>query len=264
MAERTTPSLAFGDYVSPDPDNSVQVWLARRQVMEASQRVYPRFLKKLSTDVFPIYRRLAKAGKLAKGRINFEKALWGKSPWEALTEEGGIKAALLQWAGQFHAEASWVMVGALRTLWGWYRFPAWRDSLAWDRHHGRRDRPTIGKTFEFSHPGWEVQALPWPAYAQWVRNSFEKRLLEYEEETRELAESEGLVRARTKYSPDNFEWFVLYQFAGMSSTAIVDRYAEKDKFLEESTVLKGIRAAAKLIGWNQLHASRHTGNRKIR
>jgi hypothetical protein len=88
--------------------------------------------------------------------------------------------------------------------------------------------------------------------------------VEYEKETREFAESRGLVRAQRKYSPDNFEWFVLYQFAGMSSTAIADRYAEKDKFLEESTVLKGIKAAAKLIGWNQLRASPQTHSRKIR
>ena len=136
--------------------------------------------------------------------------------------------------------------------------------MAWDRHHGRRDRPTVGKTFEFSHPGWEVQALTWPAYSQWLRNSFEKRLVEYEKETRALAESRGLVRARRKYSPDNFEWFVLYQFAGMSSKTIADRYVEKDRAPEDSAVLKGIKAAAKLIGWNQLHASRRTGNRKIR
>jgi hypothetical protein len=225
MAQRTTPSLAFSEYVSTDSDNSVQVWRARLQVIEASKRVYPRFLKKLLTDVFPLYCRLAKAGKLGKWRINFEKALWGRFSWEALTEDGGLKTALLHWAAQFHAEAPWLLVGALRTMWGWYRVPAWRDSLAWDRHHGRRDRPTTGKTFEFSHPGWEVQALSWPAYCQDLRNSFEKRLLEYEKETRELAKSRGLVRARRKYSPDNFEWFVLYQFAGVSSTTIVARYA---------------------------------------
>jgi len=132
------------------------------------------------------------------------------------------------------------------------------------RHHGRRDRPTTGKTFEFSHPGWEVQALPWPAYGQCLRDSLEKRLVEYEEETRAFAESQGLIRVRRKYSPDNFEWFVLYQLAGMSSKTIADRYAEKDNFLEESTVLKGIKAAAKLIGWNQLRASPQTHSRKIR
>jgi len=57
---------------------------------------------------------------------------------------------------------------------------------------------------------------------------------------------------------------VLYQFAGMNSTTIVVRYAEKGKFLEESTVLKGIKAAAKLIDWNQLRPSPQTHSRKIR
>ena len=34
-----------------------------------------------------------------------------------------------------------------------------------------------------------------------------------EKETRKLAESLGLVRARRQYSPNNLEWFVSYQFA---------------------------------------------------
>jgi hypothetical protein len=74
----------------------------------------------------------------------------------------------------------------------------------------------------------------------------------------------GLVRARRKYSPDNLEWFVLYQFAGMSSGTISDRYAAQGRVIEESTVLKGIKVAATLIGWNQLRQPRLTRNRKIR
>jgi hypothetical protein len=53
MAKRTTPSLAFSEYVSPDSNNSVAVWQARLRVIEATKRVYPIFLKKLSSDVFP-------------------------------------------------------------------------------------------------------------------------------------------------------------------------------------------------------------------
>jgi len=74
----------------------------------------------------------------------------------------------------------------------------------------------------------------------------------------------GLVRARRKYSPDNLEWFVLYQFAGMSSGTISDRYAAQGRAVEESTVLKGIKAAAKLIGWNELRQPRRNRNRKTR
>ena len=131
MAKRTIPSLAFSEYVSPDSDNSVQTWQARLGVIEAAKRVYPIFLEKLSADVFPLYCQLAKAGKLAKGRNDFEKALWGKSPYEALTDEGGLKSALSKWAAHFNAEAEWLMVGALRTLRGWYVAPDWRESLAW-------------------------------------------------------------------------------------------------------------------------------------
>jgi len=37
---------------------------------------------------------------------------------------------------------------------------------------------------------------------------------------------------------------VLYRFAGMTSSSIADRYVREGKALEESTVLKGIKAAA--------------------
>jgi hypothetical protein len=264
MAKRTTPSLAFSEYVSPDSNNSFQVWQARLRLIEAAKRVYPIFLKKLSSDVFPLYCQLAKEGKLAKGRNDFDKALWGKSPYDALTDDGGLKSALSKWAACFNAEADWLMVGALRTLRGWYVAPDWRESLAWDPHHGRKDRPAVGKAFGFCYQGWEVQLLTWQAYIKSLRQDFEKKLLVYEQETRELAESMGLVQARRQYSPDNLEWFVLYQFAGMTSKIIADRYVVEGKTLDESTVLKGIKTAAKLIGWNHPSQSRQTQNRKTR
>ena len=226
--------------------------------------MYPTFLKELSADVFPLYCQLAKEGQLAKGRYDFDRALWGKSPYEALTEDGGLKSALSKWAAHFNAQAEWLMVGALRTLRGWYVAPEWRESLKWDPHHPHRGHPAVGKAFEFCYQGWEVQALTWQSYSKSLRQSFEKKLLECEKQTRELAESRGLVRARRKYSPDNLEWFVLYQFAGMASKTIADRYVVEGKALDESTVLKGIKAAAKLTGWNHLRQPRQTRNRKIR
>jgi hypothetical protein len=50
----------------------------------------------------------------------------------------------------------------------------------------------------------------------------------------------------------------------MSSSSIVNRYVGQGKALDESTVLKGIKAAAKLIGWNRLGPPPHTQNRKVR
>jgi hypothetical protein len=42
----------------------------------------------------------------------------------------------------------------------------------------------------------------------------------------------------------------------MTSKSIADRYAAEGKSLEESTVLRGIKAAAELIGWNLLRQPR--------
>ena len=115
--------------------------------------------------------------------------------------------------------------------------------------------------FEFRYQGWEVQLHTWSRYRRLLRQSFEEQLSEYEKKTRELAESCGLVGAQRKYSSYNLEWFVLYQFAGLSSKKIADLYAIKGKDLDESTVLKGIKAAAKLVAWN--HLRQPALNRKI-
>jgi len=85
-----------------------------------------------------------------------------------------------------------------------------------------------------------------------VRAQFEEYLQEYERKSREHFESRGLIPARTKFSPPNLEWFVLYQFAGQSSKAIVDHLAQSGQVAEDSTVLKGVKAAAELVGWDRL------------
>jgi hypothetical protein len=137
------------------------------------------------------------------------------------------------------------MVGALRTLHGWYIAPDWRTSLEWDRNHGRRDVPAVGRAFNFRYQGWEVRLLTWQAYSNSLRESLEKKLLAYEKQTRQLAESIGLVRAQRKYSPDNLEWFVLYQFAGMSSKKLLTatrtkaRRSMNQQFSRESRRLRG-------------------------
>src|SRR5262249_59879078 len=82
-----------------------------------------RLVSDWSSDVCSSDLKLAEEGKLAKGRHNFKKALWGDSPIKALTEEGGLKAALRKWTANFNAEADWLMIGALRTLQRWHVAP---------------------------------------------------------------------------------------------------------------------------------------------
>jgi len=72
-------------------------------------------------------------------------------------------------------------------------------------------------------------------------------LREYRKASKKLAKKRKLIRAPRQYSAVNLDWFVLYQFAGRSSSEIGNR-----KPAMVRTILAGIKAAAELLGWNQL------------
>ena len=253
MAQRKTPLLAYCEYVSPDPDNSIEVSRARMQLIEAAKRVYPEFLEKLSTEVFPFYSELAGQG------YNFDNILWSPSisPSDALPQESGLKSALYKWATEFNAKAAWLMDDALRTLRGWQVTPEWRESLRWNPLHSHSSTASAGKSFGFRFDRWEPELLTWSAYRESLRRRFKEKLAEYEKSARKLAESRGLVLSQRKYSPANFEWFVLSQFAGLSVKKIINLLAkkEKERIPDESTVRKGIKTAADFIAWESLRPS---------
>jgi hypothetical protein len=176
---------------------------------------------------------------------------WSWVPRSA--DHDNLTSALSKWASEFNVEDGWLMDDVLRTFRGWHVAPQRRESLWWNTYHVHSNTCPIGDKVGFHFNGWDTELFAWSAYRESLRRSFENKLAEYEKRTRELAESRGLVRARRKYSPENLEWFVLYQFAGQSSTAIARRLSgSRDD--ADSTVLKGIKAAAKLIGWGQLRS----------
>jgi hypothetical protein len=142
--------------------------------------------------------------------------------------------------------------------------PDWLQSRRWVSYRASlSDCPVVAKDFRLEFFGWDVQLFRWEEYRTLLLDRFERALSSYEKQARDLAVSSGLARVPRKYSPENFEWFVLYQFAGMSSNEIVERCAAKDQHVEASAVLKGIKAAAKLIGWD-LRKATPSRSRKIR
>lgn len=278
MVRRKTPSLAYCEYVSPDSD-SIQVSKARLELFETIKRVYPKFLEDLSAKVFPLYQELAEAG----------CRFWGIdgprhfSPYDLITRGSAsssaghtadtparmkkrriLKSALSKWAAEFYVTEAWLRDDALRTLQHWDVAPERRQSLSWNPFYTHSSSASTGEDFQFRCEGWETELLTWSRYSVSVRQRFEEKLSRYEKKTRKLAESCGLVRAQRKYSPDNFEWFVLYQFAGLSSTEIANRWAKERAPVDDSTVLKGIKAVAKLIRWDHLRKPQGKRNRKIR
>jgi hypothetical protein len=256
MTKRTTPLLAFAEYVFPDSKLSEQVWRARLQMIDTAKQVYPKFLDALLRHVFPLYEQCARDG------FNFESILWLGSPFHRLHEQDcfKLKTALRKWAAEFNADADWVLDEALQSLRDWYVSSEWRQELRWHQMHPS-ETLVQGDTFAFRFVGWEPQAQAWSYYKQKAREQFEKQLSAYEMKTRQAAESHGLIRTRRTYEPENMEWFVLYQFAGWTSTKIAGR-ARPAK--SESTILKGIKAARALIDWESLRAPHPKGSRKVR
>jgi hypothetical protein len=251
VTRRTSRPLGQGEYG--------EAGYARERLLETVKRVYPEFLDKLAVDVFPLFKRMADAG------FHFADVLDGRdSPYHELAQEGGLKAALSNWATTFNARPLWLLDGALRTLRVWYLAPDWLQSRRWVTYRASlSDCPVVEEDFQFEFFGWDPQLFRWEEYRRLLLDRFERALSIYEKQARRLALCSGLVRVPRKYSPENFEWFVLYQFAGMSSNKIVERWAAKDQHVEASAVLKGIKAAAKLIGWD-LRKATPSRNRKIR
>ena|SRR5579862_5722122 len=261
MSKREAPRLAyFSEYSSEDSESNEAVYRARLLLLGELRKVLPIFFEKLARDVFPCYEDMAQAG------YDFDGIVWTDSPLDLLPDDAAVKQALSDWASQFNANADWLVTGALRTLRAWHIKPERRQRLEWDSGHfvsGSGHWNAEG--FQFQFEPWDGR-LPWSDYSRSLRKEFGKTVAAYERKTRQAAKANNLIRTQVKYSPVNLEWFVLYQFAGMSSKEIADREISQGsgRAADESTILKGIKAAAKLIAWDRLRRPNVTRGRKIR
>ncbi len=252
--------LASSDYLSPDSD--LEEWLARHELIKAVKRVLPEFLERLSADVFPAYQRLAAEDNKFRTRrrsTNTGKLfprIWGSAnAWNVLPKNCELRTSLWEWSTKFNAQDPKFLDETLRTLRSWHDNADWRKNLRWHAVHGGRRKRAIGEGFAFECDAWDLTLSSWKEYSAWVRRRFAAALSDYGTKRRMLAAESNppLIPARREYSELNLEWFVQYQFAGMSRQEIVEGVTETTlNLIDDSTVSKGIKAAAKLIGWTCL------------
>jgi hypothetical protein len=274
--ELTAKRLADSEYVWSSPYHNFQVARGRILLFETVKDVYAEMLRKLSDKVFPLFEELVEAGYMFWG-MNGPRFV---SSYDLLTrtsmassngrtadtpvsvgKRGKLKSAFDGWAEAFNVTETWAKDEAARTLWYWHRDPESRKLLRWGvaRMHVKQVPTPTGESFEFRCERWDTGVLTWSRYCKSVRQRFEKELRKYQKTTRQQMPF-GLVRPQRQYSQVNFEWFVRYQFAGWSSTKIAEDYSSRHlRGLDESTVLKGVKSAAALTGWNKL---RKRNNRK--
>lgn len=110
--------------------------------------------------------------------------------------------------------------------------------------------------FQFEHAGWNPQLQRWTSFRDSIEKAFQSELKVYEQRSRSLMESQGAIRARRRFSADNFAWFALYQLGSMSAVRILRQ--RPDLKGDESTILKGVKTAAGLLQWKTIRKARKT------
>jgi hypothetical protein len=251
---RKNKPLTFGEYFSADRKRSGQEAGARQVLMTAARRVYPRLFKRLLEQVYPKFDSFVKGGGDLAPR-------WK----ERVIRSGGsnqLTYSLLAWAEEFNIDSreSWILQWALDTLEQWYRSDKVRKKLvpatfaagAWWEIISDEER-----FFEFQDDGWQLLEKKWLDCRRQLEERFQMALKDYERRMRGLADSRGLLREQSQYSQKNFDWLVQYEFNGLSSIQIAK--GSPGGAADPSTILKGCKAAAELVGWK--HRRPHSGAR---
>jgi hypothetical protein len=241
LRKRTTPRLTFGEYDSPPPHKHTYS-TARQLLMVRVRAIYPKMLKGLRDDVFPLFQDYC--GTLPGG--------WLDHPIVFESEHEAIRAKIREWASSFHAEREeWLAAEAVRTLDLWLRSQAALAELRWHSNAPPEILMNYTRDFEFSSARWEPEIVTWAQYSLHIRGKFERELRSYEKEMREKATALGRVPVQARYSQENLDWLILYQFRGLTSVQIANLIAKSTAPQDASTILKGVKAAAKLVGLTQ-------------
>jgi hypothetical protein len=237
-------ALIGGEYILADRyDNNNQVASARWELIQAVHRKIPAFAERLRKEVYPTYANLA--GK----RSDYWETGWKFSTWLHHSDGNNeITPLLLAWAGAFNLEKdTWILEGALQTLYIWHKFADARHSL--DLQGFRPNvcgQILIGDgehRFSFEDWGWDPQLSSWLGYGAGVRKRFETQLRAYEKRIRALVQGRGGQHVVPRYSVEHLEWLALYHCGGWS----LDRILKCSPYAGgKTTISKGLHKAAHL------------------
>jgi hypothetical protein len=176
-----------------------------------------------------------------------------------------LTKTLREWARNFNSEQEeWVLDEAWSFLWSRHNFPGYPEKAHWGFGHPRRDI-FQSKRFEFEWEGWRADFQTWKDYGAGMREAFDKEAKEYESNTRAAARADGLIPAPRTHSADNLDWFVLYQLGGQTSVKIAMKFSpqgKSSKAPDPSTIIRGVKAAQKLLGWKRLRTDKDRSIRK--
>ena len=252
-----------GEYLGARGGESLETANARLILVEITKEILPEMFNDLR-DLVQVSMKAYWPKKhlnavLKDGDIGLDHILepnWDY--WVAFEPEnyGTLGTALLCWADKFNVSRSevWFLQWALRTARHWCEYPdalvklePWRFAGGWSNTMRPPER-----RFEFSDEGWSFELQKWTDFEKYIRCTFERKIADYQKVMRARANSLRLKRARRTYSKANFEQFIAYQFGGKNSTTIANEKALVGEKIDESTILKGVKTASGMVGWQKL------------
>ena len=101
---------------------------------------------------------------------------------------------------------------------------------------------------------WDPQFQRWEHVRESIKKEFQSQLDAYQQRLSSLMERGGAVRTRKRYNRVHITWFILYQLKRMSSSKILQKHPDLKG--DESTILKGVKAAARLLQWENVRKTR--------
>jgi hypothetical protein len=239
------PRLSASDLLASDEkQQTAQVAEARSAFIEAVHRLVPAFFERLRDHVFPEFSRLSDA------TPGYWGAGWTFGTWRLHSDRLNILTPVLtDWAREFNVQGeTWILEGALQTLWNWKRSPALKAKMdpggftprfAFasvitddDEHHFRFEDEGVDPTF-LTFEYWRIH----------VRKRFEEALDAYEKQLSERIKGRGAVNASSRFSPEHFEWLALFHCGNSSLAAILSR---SRMIADKTAISRGIHTAAKL------------------
>src|SRR5579863_8597631 len=110
--------LSWGEYILPDQSQNTEIAGSRWKFMGVVRQTMPRFFEELRRRVYPGYARLA------ENRPGYWERGWTFETWQLHSDrDQQLTPYLTAWARTFHAEETWILEGALQTLWLGHRNP---------------------------------------------------------------------------------------------------------------------------------------------
>lgn len=254
-------SDSANSFNSKERKHKIEKFLVRLEFFASTEEYAPEILEFLKNKALPAYNQLLKKDILMDktNRNRFHYLDWDyikHANRDYFSDLVPLKEVLNEWSDKYNLSDDWIIESAVNTLNAWSLEIPLDDELYWaDVKHIMYPSPFPRKChrLNFNHSGWDPVRYTWKQAKKIIMNDFKHFLEgEYYKKVSRLVEKAGIKPPIVKrQSQRHINWLIAYQIYNKSYTDICNEESDNrpdDKSLDNSTIIKGIKSTAKLIG----------------